>query len=85
VTVAAATKARKLLAQARPVIIEGYFLPGSASLCSLRENLSGLRIKYELCTASKDTCVQRVIESGENVGLRLELIERTWKGVYAEA
>lgn len=82
-TVAVATKVRKLAGD-KPVIVEGYFLPGSASLKLLKQNISGMRADYRLLHAPKEVCMQRVIESGIDVEIRLDLIDRKWEEAYGQ-
>ena len=79
VTLALATKTRKLLREHDCVVVEGYFIPGSLTRNMLDHNFGlDTTLEYRLMVEPIEVCRERVISSGEDVDLRLEILNSVW-------
>lgn len=78
-TEALINKVLKLLKEHDSVVVEGYFLPDTPSRSLLITRLDRFaQVLFRLMVEEIEVCRLRVIGSGEDVDLRLEILNKVW-------
>ncbi len=74
------SRTKALLRKHDVMVVEGYYLPGTASRNMLSEGLGRYAaIDWRLMVEPTEVCRQRIEDSGERVDIRLEILESVWE------
>jgi len=78
-TMGLAELAKNALKRSDVVVLEGYFLPETASRGVIQGELRDYELDFRLMVETLEVCRDRITRDGRDVVIRTEILERVWK------